>query len=113
MTETGLTPRLNQQHTDMKIYSINLSEDGLCTNVYTNIKAMYNDIAKLGYTPLSVTLIEETSPIYTFKDIAYNYANLTKVLRHSGKNGTRYERTTINCDYDCAIHIEEHSIVSK
>jgi hypothetical protein len=97
----------------MKIYSINLSEDGLHTDVYTNIKAMYNGIAKLGYTPLSVTLIEETSPIYTFKDIPYNYANLTKVLRQSAKGGTRYERTTINCEYDCAIHIKEHSIVSK
>jgi len=97
----------------MKIYSINLSEDGLYTYVYTNIKAMYNGIAKLGYTPLSVTLIEETSPIYTFKDIPYNYANLTKVLRQSGKGGTRFEHITINCEYGFSIHVEEHSIVSK
>jgi hypothetical protein len=97
----------------MKIYSIHLSEDGLYTDVYTNIKALYNGIAKLGYTPLSVTLIEETSPIYTLKDIPYNYANLTKVLRQSGKGGTRYERTTINCEYDCSIDIVEHNIVSK
>lgn len=106
-------PILTKHTNDMKIYSIHLSEDGLYTDVYTNIKAMYNGIAKLGYTPLSVTFIEETSPIYTFKDVAYNYANLTKVLRQSGKNGTRYEHTTINCEHGCSIHIEEHQIVSK
>ena len=106
-------PILTKTHKDMKIYTIHLSEDGLYTDVYTNIKALYNGIAKLGYTPLSVTFIEETSPIYTFKDVAYNYANLTKVLRQSGKNGTRYEHTTINCEHGCSIHIEEHNIVSK
>ena len=91
-----------------------MSEDGLGTNVYTNVKAMYNGILNLGgYTPISVTTVIETSPMYTFTDLKFTYANLVKALRHSNHNNLRYEHVEILCEGECSLQIEEHAIVSK
>ena len=90
-----------------------MSEDGLRRNVYTNIKALYNGILETGYTPIVVTFVEETTPFYTYTDIKFTYANLVKVMRHSSKNGKRYELAGIGCENGSYISIEEHPIVSK
>ena len=91
-----------------------MSEDGLGTNVYTNVKAMYNGILNLGgYTPISVTMIKFTSPMYTFTDLKFTYANLVKALRYSNLNNLRYEHVEILCEGGCSLQIEEHAIVSK
>ena len=95
------------------IYSIYMSEDGLRRNVYTNIKALYKGILETGYTPIVVTFVEETSPVYTYTDIKFTYANLLKVMRHSSKNGERYELAGIGCENGSYINIQEHPIVSK
>ncbi len=90
-----------------------MSEDGLKRQVYTNIKALYNGILETGYTPIVVTMVEETSPVYTYTDIKFTYSNLCKVLRHSSKNGERYETAGIGCENGSYLSIQEHPIVSK
>ena len=97
----------------MKIYSIQMSEDGLNRQVYTNIKALYNGILATDYTPIVVTMVEETSPMYTYTDIKFTYANLVKVLRHSSNDGKRYESAGIGCENGSYLNIQEHQIVSK
>lgn len=118
MTETGLTPRLNQQHNDMKIYSVNRSEDGLMTQVFTNIKALYNGITEYGYSAETITMVsrpEDRSNMqgYKFTDVKFTYANLVKALRDSSDGGRLYERVTINCENDNFMYVAEHQIVSK
>jgi hypothetical protein len=91
-----------------------MSDDGLSRTLYTNMKALYHGILNLGgYTPLSVTMVEETSPIYTFTDLKFTYANLCKVLVHSSAKGKRYQSAGILCENESYLNIEEHAIVSK
>jgi len=98
---------------DMKIYSIYMSEDGISRRVYTNVKALYNGILETGYTPIVVTMVDETSQIYKYIDLKFTYANLCKVLRHSSNDGKRYETAGIGCDNGSYLTIKEHQIVSK
>jgi hypothetical protein len=90
-----------------------MSEDGLKRQVYTNIKALYNGILATDYTPIVVTMVEETSPMYTYTDIKFTYANLVKVLRHSSRNGKSYENAGIGCEDGSYLEVQEHQILSK
>lgn len=95
----------------MKIYTIYLSEDGLHGSVYTNVKAIYNGISQLGYTPLVVTIMDRSN--YTYTEVKYTYANLVKAIRSSSGDGKYYSRVTIDCEGGASIEIQEHEVVSK
>ena len=102
----------------MKIYSVNKSEDGLMTQVFTNIKALYNGIVEYGYNAETITMVsrpEDRSNMqgYKFTDVKFTYANLVKALRDSSDGGRLYERVTINCERDNFMYVSEHQIVSK
>lgn len=102
----------------MKIYSVNKSEDGLMTQVFTNIKALYNGIIENGYIAETITMVirpDDRSNIqgYKFKDVKFTYANLVKALRDSSDGGRLYEGVTINCENDNSMYISEHQVLSK
>jgi len=97
----------------MKIYSIYMSEDGINRQVYTNVKALYNGLLKTGYTPIVVTMVEESSPVNIYTDLNFTYANLCKVLRHSSHEGKRYESAGIGCHNGSYLNVQEHQILSK
>ena len=101
----------------MKIYSVYLSEDGLMSQVYTNIKALYNGILEHGYEAKTIMIrSRETneSAHYggRFTEVKFTYANLVKGLRESSDGGKLYERLTIICKGG-DMRIYEHEIVSK
>jgi hypothetical protein len=109
---------LTKHNKDMKIYSVHLSEDGLMTQVYTNIKALYNGLVDKGYTAETITMIDRPSDRndtqgYKFTDVTFTYANLVKALRKSSENGKLYERVTINCERGNLMYVSEHPVVSK
>jgi hypothetical protein len=102
----------------MKIYSVNKSEDGLMTQVFTNIKALYNGIIDNGYVAETITLVrtpKDRADMYGYKftDVKFTYANLVKALRESSNGGRFYESVTINCENDNFIYIKEHYFVHK
>jgi len=102
----------------MKIYSVNKSEDGLMTQVYTNIKALYNGITEYGYNAETITMVSRPDDRadfqgYKFTDVKFTYANLVKALRDSSDNGRLYERVTINCERDSLMDVAEHQVTSK
>jgi hypothetical protein len=102
----------------MKIYSVHLSEDGLMTQVYTNIKALYNGITEYGYNAETITMVSRPDDgagvqAYKFTDVKFTYANLVKALRDSSDNGRLYERVTINCERDNFMYVSEHQVTSK
>lgn len=103
---------------NMKIYSVNKSEDGLMTQVFTNIKALYNGLSEHGYSAETITMVsrpEDRSNTqgYKFTDVKFTYANLVKALRDSSDGGRLYEHVTINCKRDNFMYVAEHPIVSK
>jgi len=102
----------------MKIYSVNKSEDGLMTQVYTNIKALYNGITEYGYNAETITMVSRPDDRadalgYKFTDVKFTYTNLVKALRDSSDNGRLYERVTINCERDNFMYVAEHQVTSK
>lgn len=102
----------------MKIYSVNKSEDGLMTQVFTNIKALYNGILYDGYKAETITMVSRPNDRsnmqgYKFTDVKFTYANLVKALRDSSNGGRFYERVTINCSGGNEMYIAEHEVISK
>lgn len=59
------------------LFALELSEDGLWHEVYTNIKSLYNGIVKTGY---NCTIIEgyENEKLY---EVPFTYNNLVKEVR--------------------------------
>lgn len=88
------------------------------TQVYTNIKALYNGIVEYGYEAETITMVNKPADRsniqeYKFTDVKFTYANLVKALRESSDGGRLYERATINCSGGNEMYIAEHEVVSK
>lgn len=69
------------------IYVIELSEDGLDINAYSNIKALYNGLTETNYKTETVDYLGEI--------VKFSYANLVKMLRKSGQDGKYYEKVYV------------------
>lgn len=91
----------------MKIYTIYLSEDGLQTECYTNIKALYNGIMETGYINGG-----EQVGFYT-ESVKFNYANLVKKLKESTQNNKYYANVQILEGTETKIYIKEMQIKTK
>jgi hypothetical protein len=101
----------------MKIYSIRLSEDGLSHNLYTNAKALFNGIEKLGdgYMPITIEVYDRKANggKGAHLELKYNYANVVKAIRISNEENTRYASFDVSCQGGTRLDITEHRIVSK
>jgi hypothetical protein len=101
----------------MKIYSLLLSEDGLNHDVYTNVKAMFNGIEKLGdgYMPTIISMYDRKANEGKGArlELKYSYANLVKAIRISTTEGKYYAHLDLECDNEANITVTEHRIVSK
>jgi hypothetical protein len=101
----------------MKIYSIRLSEDGLSPNVYTNAKALFNGIEKLGdgYIPITIEVYDrkanEGKGVHL--ELKYNYANVVKAIKISNEADSRYASFDVACQGGTRLNITEHRILSK
>ena len=87
------------------VYAINMSEDGIHTKVFSNIKALFNGITEIGYKPLTVNT-------HKTEKIVYNYNNLVKLIRSSQEKNRVY-LCYIQCENGGTLDIMEFSLHSK
>jgi len=64
------------------IFVVQLSEDGLDRQVYSNVKSLYNGILDTGYNCETVR--------YVNNSIKFSYANLVKMIKLSKNEGKYY-----------------------
>lgn len=77
------------------VFVVRYSEDGVCRNVYTNVKALYNSILESGYKP---TTIECGS--------AFCLSNL--------KAESQFQREfTIDCENGSEIYVTRCEVLTK
>lgn len=92
------------------VFLIKMSEDGNCSEVFTNIKALYNGISDTGYKCQAISVWnDELNRTQSFK---FNYGNLVAAIRMSqGRN--RFTMCDILCEGNSYLEIQELSIRTK
>lgn len=101
----------------MKSVYIIVNEAHAYTKVFTNLKALYNEIIQLRNTNgqfISVLVSVNAFGVGDYKQVRLTYENLTKYMKESQKGGKRYGFLEVYNAYDEPIlEISEASIISK
>lgn len=86
----------------MKIYTLELSEDGLANTCFTNVKAIHTwMVNKLdAYTPIGI------------EEWTYSYENLVWAIKQQEKSGF-YAMVVIKCEGGSEITVRELAINTK
>jgi hypothetical protein len=88
------------------IFVIELSEDGLDRQVYSNVKSLFNGVLDTGYTCEGIR--------YVNNSVKFSYANLVKMIKLSRNNDKYYASVYIeNSNGYGTIHITELPIKSN
>lgn len=66
------------------IFVVELSEDGLDRQVYSNVKSLYNGLLDTGYTCETIN-----------DSVKFSYANLVKMIKLSRNEGKYYAKVYI------------------
>jgi hypothetical protein len=90
----------------MRVFAINLSEDGLMYEAATNVKALFDLIEKSGYEPETIFFIGEDKNSI---EKPYSYNNLLKAMNREGFYGW----ASIYCKNDNSITVTELKLKSK
>jgi hypothetical protein len=69
------------------IFVVELSEDGLDSIAYSNIKALYNGLTETGYKTETIR--------YVNHEVKFSYPNLVKMIKESRQNDKYYAQVYI------------------
>lgn len=69
------------------IFVVQLSEDGLDMQVYSNVKSLYNGMLDTGYSCETIRYINDS--------VKFSYANLVKMIKLSRNNDKYYANVYI------------------
>jgi len=69
------------------IFVVELSEDGLDRQVYSNVKSLYNGLLDTGYTCETIRYINDS--------VKFSYINLVKMIKLSRNEGKYYAKVYI------------------
>jgi hypothetical protein len=94
----------------MKIYTLQLSEDGLMNKAATNAKVLMHLVELSNYSVNTIAVFDKGNSEHL--EIPYNYSNILKAIKLSTFGGKYYASFRLE-GVGCSIYISEIQIVSK
>ena len=93
-----------------KVFLIRMSEDGNFSDVFTNVKALYNGILETGYKAKIISVWDYEK--YQLVEMSFNYNNLLSTIRLRQNQGM-FVICSITCDGRSELNIEQLTVRSK